>query len=267
MTTLWDAPFSADASDGWSLADANGGTVTRVADASPGIAGVGENQCLSFNLPAGFPGTGVAPGSARLPNINGITFAELLNGQTGYREVFLGIHVKRPSTWEVAPAGVNKDVFFWGYNPPTGFATGETTIPYVTRETIPASDSLLLTPPWLSPNIVGAPGASGGVFGWGDGTNGSTWPNQAAATSNNLPHGSIGKREIYIRFASSGAATDGLVRHWINGVLVAEYSGAAVHFFMMTRFYIEPTYGGGSGTPTVRADNYSRYWHPCLAAR
>jgi hypothetical protein len=182
---------------------------------------------LELYYPAGFTGGGYSPGAERSPPL-----------PRGVRELYWGVYWKANADWENHLSNINKILFGW----------------------INQQMTFGLTWHWGWQDAAGNRIQRLGFF-----TGGDYWhynqPNEILVRP-----GQWYQIELYFKTATTATSRDGVIRLWVNGVLMADHVGVQTVPGSITETYLDPDWGGVGGAP-MRHANWMRLDHVRLSVR
>jgi hypothetical protein len=61
---------------------------------------------------------------------------------------------------------------------------------------------------------------------------------------------------MYVKYSTTGTSGDGIIRWWLDGILIGNYSNASFPGKALSEFQFSPTWGGTGDTKTQQ----DYYW-------
>ena len=224
-TLVTDFGLDTLSGSGWNTV---GGGCGVVSDATGPLS---PPSVVEADYPTGFT-AGNAPCTIYYPTANN-------------KELYTGLWWKASNPWQQEPLSNMSKILFWASN--TGFdmfcgmnGTG----PY----------TLTCTPEF--PGIANGhlPNSNGDAVGS---------RNLVGQTTVNMPLGQWHRLEFYYKFSTSATSQDGIIRWWVDGTLVGDYTTANFPAGNFSEFQISSTWGGLTSTKTE--NDWYRYDHVHLS--
>jgi uncharacterized protein YjdB len=216
--TWSDADWSSLTPPGWAWSFGQGGNGTLSTDAT---APVSPSSVLQIKFPLGFTGTGTEPAKVYLND----------PGAPRPTELYVGLEMMVSNPWQGHSSGVNKILFL---------NTGTTTDALVV-------EMFGTAPPYHLQYAAFEMGA----------TENHQWLTQNV-TNPAFTLGVWHKIEIYCKYSTTSSSYDGIVKTWLDGVLVMNYTDINWAHDGFGEQQIAPTWGGVDNTQVKTETDY--YW-------
>jgi hypothetical protein len=216
--TWSDVDWSSLNPPNWAWSFGQGGNGTLTTDA---LAAMSPPSVLQIKFPIGFTGTGTEPAKVYLND----------PGVPRPTQLYIGLEMKVSNPWQGHSSGVNKILFL---------DTGATT------------DALVIEMFGTAPPYH----LQYAAFNMGV-TENHQWLMQNV-TNPAFTLGVWHKIEIYCKYSTTSSSNDGVVKTWLDGVLVMNYTDINWAHDGFGEQQIAPTWGGVDNTQTKTENDY--YW-------
>jgi hypothetical protein len=227
--TIIDNALNCIVCNGWDMAWDSGNTTISTDSTAP----VSPSNVLQFRYPIGF-------GSGNSPSI---VYYPISSGRT---DLFLGYAFKtsNPFQGKGGGGGVNKHIFIFPAQ------TNSTSTLIFTHMRGSGNAEALQYEVTVENDGVTCNGHVAGSNG--DACGSRNFP--ANVGSGVVARGVWHKVELYIKMSTNATSRDGIIRFWVNGVLVGNYTTVNFGTTPWQDFQFSPTFGGGEGERKTQTD-------------
>ncbi|HET7565340.1 MAG TPA: heparin lyase I family protein [Gemmatimonadaceae bacterium] len=231
MHVVDDNPWNSLTPTGWTMRGGGSGKLAIGSDAS---APASPSSVLQFKYPAGFSGSGSAPGS------------EYFTGFDSSKELFVAFDWKVSADWQQHTAGFSKLIYLvhCSYCNTTSQPGGRIAYVMMMQGHFGGPYHLMMNDEIYNTNKI-QPNV-------GDGT---------------VVPGRWYRVEISVKGQSTSGANDGWIKFWIDGRPVAQYLNLPIPSRGFTQLTIDPVWGGVDPTISKTHTDYMWFDHIHVSAR